>query len=54
MAKPDFGEALEAFDAVNVIGTEGEFILAVLDAIVLLIAQIDDAVVGAKTIGMDG
>ena len=36
------------------VGADSEFILAVVDAIVLLIAQIDDAVVGAKTIGMDG
>ena len=33
---------------------DSEFILAVLDSIVLLIAQIDDAVVGAKPVGMDG
>ena len=52
--KPDFGKAPEAFDAIDVIGADGEFILAVLNAIVLPIAQINDAVIGTKPIGMDG
>ena len=42
--KAYFGKAPEAFDAVYMVGADGEFILAVLDSIMLLIAQIDDAV----------
>ena len=49
----NFGKAPEAFDAVDMIGADGKFIVRVVDPIVLLIAQIDDAVVGAKPVGMD-
>ena len=49
-----FGKAPEAFDAVDMVGADGEFILTVLDSIMLLIAQIDDAVIGPKPVGMDG
>ncbi len=52
--KPDFGETREAFNAVDMVSADSEFIIAVVDSIVLLIAQIDDAVIGAKTVGMDG
>jgi len=48
-----FGKAPEAFDAVNVIGADGKFIVRMIDPIVLLIAQIDDAVVDPKPVGMD-
>ena len=49
-----FGKAPEAFDAVNMVGTDGKLVFRMVNAIVLLIAQINDAVVGAKPIGMDG
>ena len=49
-----FGKAPEAFDAVNVIGADGKFIVRMVDSIVLLVAQIDDAVIGPKPVGMDG
>ena len=49
-----FGKAPEAFDAVNVIVADGKFIVRMIDSIVLLIAKIDDAVIGPKPVGMDG
>lgn len=36
------------------IGADGEFINGMVNAIVILIAQIDDAVIGSKDVGMDG
>ena len=49
----NFGKAPEAFDAVNMVGADGKFIVRVVDSIVLLIAQIDDAVIGPKPVSMD-
>ena len=50
----NFGVAPEALDAVDMVAADGEFVLAMLDSIVLLLTQIDDAIVGPKAVGMDG
>lgn len=50
----DFSEGPEAFDAVDMVGSEGEKVLAVIDAVVLLVAQIDQGMIGPKAVGMDG
>ncbi len=48
-----FGNAPEAFYTVDMVATGGEFVLTMLEMIVLLVTQIDDAVVGSKVVGMD-
>ena len=50
----DFGEAPEAFDTVYVVRAESENVLVVVDAKVLFVAQIDDRIIGTKTVGKDG
>ena len=49
-----FGVTPEAFDAVDMVGTDGEFVLPVLHPIVLLVTQIDDTIVGPKAVSVDG
>ena len=49
-----FGKAPEAFYTVDMVATDDEFVLTMLEMIVLLVTQIDDAVVGSKVVGMDG
>ena len=51
--KPHFGDAPEAFDAVDMIRSIGEFIGRMMDAVMLLITQIDDWIISAKAVGMD-
>ncbi len=51
--RADFGKAPEAFDAVDMVCPDGEFIGRMIDPVMLLIAQIDYSVIGAKTVGMD-
>lgn len=50
----NFSEGPEAFDAVDVVGSESKKILAVVDAVVLFVAQIDQGMIGPKAVGMDG
>ena len=50
----NFGKAPEAFDAIDVVRSDGEFILGMIDSIVLLVAQIDYAIVRPKPVSMDG
>lgn len=43
--EPDFGESPEVVDTVDVVRADGEFILGMVDEIVLLVAQIDHTVI---------
>ena len=43
-----FCKAPEAFDAVDVVGSEGELIVAVVDPMMACVAQIDQSVVAAS------
>ena len=49
-----FGKAPEAFYTVDMVATDGEFVLTMLDTIVLWVTQVDDAVVDSKPVGIDG
>ena len=50
----NFSKAPEAFDTVDVVRSDGEFILGMIDAIMLLVTQIDYAIVRPKPVSMDG
>ena len=52
--EPNFGKAPEAFDTVDVVSSDGEFVLGMIYAIVLLVTEMDYAVVRAKPVSMDG
>ncbi len=52
--KSDFGNAPEAFDAVDAVRSDGEFISRMVDVIVLLVTQIDYAIIRPKPVSMDG
>jgi len=43
----------EAFDAIDMIRSESKFIVAMMDSAMTRIAQVDQAVVTAPTIGVD-
>ena len=50
----NFGKAPEAFDTVDVVRSDGKFVLGMVYAIVLLVAEMDYAVIRAKPVSMDG
>lgn len=53
LGEASLGEAPEAFDAVDVVGAVGPMIVAVADAQVAGIAQVDEAVVAGQAIRQD-
>ena len=52
LGQPDLGQAPKAFDAVDMDGAFGELVAGMVDAEVA-IAEVDQAVVAAPTIGVD-
>ena len=52
LGQPDFGQAPEAFDAVDMNGSFRNLVVGMIDADVA-IAEIDEAVVAAPAIGVD-
>ena len=52
LGQPDFGQAPEAFDAVDMNGSFRNLVAGMIDADVA-IAEIDEAVVAAPAIGVD-
>ena len=52
LGQPDFGQAPEAFDAVDMNGSFRKLVAGMIDADVA-IAEIDEAVVAAPAIGVD-
>lgn len=53
LGKPGFGDAPEAFDAVDVAVTSGKFIIAMVDTKMLVVSHIDEAIVAFKPIGVN-
>lgn len=51
--QPSFRKGPEGLYAVDVAAATGEFVLPVLDPVVLLVAEIDETVVAPPTIGVD-
>ena len=51
--QPSFRKGPEGLDAVDVAAATGEFVLPVLDPVVLLVAEIDEAVIAPPPIGMN-
>ena len=53
LGKPVFGHAPEVLYTIDMVRASREFILAMMDAIVLLAAKVNEAIIGLESIGVD-
>ena len=52
LAEPVFGKAPEALDAIDMVWSQGELVVAMIDSAVLVVADFDQPVVSSPSIGV--
>ena len=52
-AEPVFGKAPETFDSVDVVGSEGKLVVAMIDSAMFVVADFDQPVLASPAIGME-